>query len=39
MPMIECEHFEDPMALGKDHDRSVREANFNLSIAPEDESS
>ncbi|HUY74949.1 MAG TPA: hypothetical protein VMW11_10600 [Candidatus Dormibacteraeota bacterium] len=37
--MIECEHFEDPIALAKDHDRSVCEANFKLSIAPEDESS
>lgn len=39
MPMIECEYFEDPIALSKDHDRSVCEANFKLSIAPEDESS
>ena len=36
--MIECEHVEDSVALGEHYDRSVREADFELSITPQDES-
>lgn len=39
MTVIECEHIENSIALGEDHDRSVGESNLEAGVTPHDDKS